>query len=60
MEKYIQSSFETLEEAIKFVIERKNFTPDLGGDFNTVDITQQLIEEIEKIKSKGTGYEAQN
>ena len=51
---------EILEEAIKFVIERKIFTPDLGGDFKTVAITQQIIEEIEKIQSKGTGYEAQN
>lgn len=51
---------EILEEAIKFVIERKIFTPDLGGDFKTTDISQQIIEEIEKIKSKRAVYEAQN
>jgi len=51
---------EILEEAIKFVIERKIFTPDVGGDFKTVDITEQIIEEIKKINIEGANYEAQN
>ena len=59
MLKYLrrEKEVEILEKAIKCVIERKIFTPDLGGDFKTVDITQQITEEIEKIKSKGTSYE---
>ena len=49
-----------LEEAIKYVIERKLFTPDLGGNFKTVDVTKQIIEGTEEIKSKGTDYEIPN